>query len=119
MTNTNPIKKLENTGNITSNDSSAIKKQADILINFTKISQCKDTEKIAKSAEKIHKKFYDLLMKIGKSPEIKGSKGLNFESLRNSHECSIRLDDRYRLHLQVDDKNENILYFNKISNHYQ
>lgn len=68
------------------------------------------------------KKRIPLLMAITKLEELRALKGLNFEYLKGDRkgECSIRLNDQYRLIFEPVSENEvRVILVTEISKHYE
>lgn len=68
------------------------------------------------------KKKIPILMAIGKIDELRIFKGLNFEYLKGNRngECSIRLNDQYRLIFAPVSENEvKVILVTEISKHYE
>jgi proteic killer suppression protein len=68
------------------------------------------------------KKKVPILMAVGKLDELRALKGLNFEYLKGDRkgECSIRLNDQYRLIFVPVSENEiKVILVTEISKHYE
>ena len=68
------------------------------------------------------KKKVEILIGISNILQLRQFRGLNFEYLKGNRkgECSIRLNDQYRLIFEEKNKNEiEIVLINEISKHYE
>lgn len=68
------------------------------------------------------KKKVPILMAAGKLDELRALKGLNFEYLKGDRkgECSIRLNDQYRLiFVPVSENEVKVILVTEISKHYE
>ena len=78
--------------------------------------------KIPQEVIKQYKKRIQLLIAIQKLEELRPFKGLNFEFLKGDRkgQCSLRLNDQYRLIITPLDENKvQVLLINEISKHYE
>lgn len=98
--------------------------KTDYLENLytTPLEEIKGKHAFSKDIIKQYKKKVQILTAISKIEQLKQFRGLNFEFLKGDRkrECSIRLNDQYRLIFeQLNDKEISILLINEISKHYE
>jgi len=88
----------------------------------TPLEEIKGKHAFSKDIIKQYKKKIQLLTVISKLEQLKQFRGLNFEFLKGDRkgECSIRLNDQYRLVFeQKGDKEISVILINEISKHYE
>lgn len=88
----------------------------------TPLEQIKGKQTVAREIIKQFKKKVQLLISISRIEQLKQFRGLNFEYLKGNRagECSIRLNDQYRLIFeQINEDEIEILLINEISKHYE
>jgi len=88
----------------------------------TPLGEIKGKYPFGREIIKQYKKKIQILISITKVQQLRQYRGLNFEYLKGNRkgECSIRLNDQYRLLFNI--KNENrieIIWINEISKHYE
>lgn len=88
----------------------------------TPLSEIKGKQAFLVEVIKQFKRRIPLLMAITKLDELRALKGLNFEYLKGDRkgECSIRLNDQYRLIFEPISENEiRVILVTEISKHYE
>ena len=88
----------------------------------TPLSELKGKQAFPVEVIKQFKKKIPLFMAITKLDELRALKGLNFEYLKGDRkgECSIRLNDQYRLIFVPVSENEiKVILVTEISKHYE
>jgi proteic killer suppression protein len=88
----------------------------------TPLEEIRGKRKVPTEVLKRYKSRIDLLIEIAKIEELRPFKGLNFEFLKGDRkgQCSIRLNDQYRLIITpMDEKTVQVLLINEISKHYE
>jgi proteic killer suppression protein len=88
----------------------------------TPLSNMKGKQKFSRDIIKQYKKKVQLLIAIPKLENLSQFRSLNFEQLKGNKkgQCSIRLNDQYRLILvQISDRKLQIVMVNEISKHYE
>ncbi|MBI3136198.1 MAG: type II toxin-antitoxin system RelE/ParE family toxin [Bacteroidetes bacterium] len=88
----------------------------------TPLSEIKGKQAFPVEVIKQFKRRIPLLMAITKLDELRALKGLNFEYLKGDRkgECSIRLNDQYRLIFEPISENEiRVILVTEISKHYE
>ena len=86
------------------------------------LEEIKGKQPYPKDIIKQYKKKVQLLTVISKLEQLKQFRGLNFEFLKGDRkgECSIRLNNQYRLLFEQTDHNEiSVILINEISKHYE
>lgn len=89
---------------------------------LTPLNEIKGKQPFPVEVIKQFKKKIPLLIAISKLDELRAFKGLNFEFLKGDRkgECSIRLNDQYRLIFEQVAENEiKVILVNEISKHYE
>lgn len=89
---------------------------------ITPLDEIKGKHAFSKDIIKQFKKKVQLLIGISKIEQLRQFKGLNFEFLKGDRkgECSIRLNDQYRLIFEQGSDGEiSIILINEISKHYE
>jgi proteic killer suppression protein len=89
---------------------------------ITPLEEIKGKHAFSKDIIKQFKKKVQLLTVISTIEQLKQFRGLNFEFLKGDRkgECSIRLNDQYRLIFeQTSDEEISIILVNEISKHYE
>lgn len=89
---------------------------------ITPLEEIKGKHPFPKDIIKQYKKKVQLLTAISKIEQLKQFRGLNFEFLKGSRkgECSIRLNDQFRLLFEQTKDNEiSVILINEISKHYE
>ncbi len=88
----------------------------------TPLSEMRGKQKFGYAVVKQYKKRVQLLLAIQKIEDLRPFAGLNFEFLKGERkgQCSIRLNDQYRLLLTPLDENKvQVILINEISKHYE
>jgi len=88
----------------------------------TPLGEIKGKHSFSKDIIKQFKKKVQLLTVTSKTEQLRQFRGLNFEFLKGDRkgECSIRLNDQYRLVFeQTSEKEISIILVNEISKHYE
>jgi proteic killer suppression protein len=88
----------------------------------TPFEDIKGKHGFSKDIIKQFKKKVQLLSVISKLEQLKQFRGLNFEFLKGDrkNECSIRLNDQYRLIFeQINEQEITVILINEISKHYE
>lgn len=88
----------------------------------TPLNEIKGKIKYPKPIIRQYKKAIQLLMAIATLKELKQHRGLRFEYLTGDrmNDCSIRLNDQYRLIFKPISENEiEVLLMKEISKHYE
>jgi proteic killer suppression protein len=88
----------------------------------TPLDEIKGKHAFGREIIKQYKKKVQLLIGLTKIEQLRQFRGLNFEPLKGDRkgECSIRLNDQYRLIFEVKDKQQiEIILINEISKHYE
>lgn len=88
----------------------------------TPLDAIKGKHEFGKDIIKQYKKKIEILIGITNSTQLKQFRSLNFEFLKGERkgECSIRLNDQYRLVFEQRSKDEiEIVLINEISKHYE
>lgn len=88
----------------------------------TPLDEIKGKHGFSKDIIKQYKKKIQLLINVNTIVQLKQFKGLNFEFLKGNRkgECSIRLNDQYRLIFeQKSEKEITVILVNEISKHYE
>lgn len=88
----------------------------------TPLSEMRGKQKMDIAVIKQYKKRVQLLIAIQKLEDLRPFSGLNFEYLKGDRkgQCSLRLNDKYRLILTPLDENKiQVLLINEISKHYE
>lgn len=88
----------------------------------TPLEAIKGKHDFGKEIIKQYKKKIEILIGISNITQLRQFRGLNFEFLKGDKkgECSIRLNDQYRLIFEQKNKHEiEILLVNEISKHYE
>lgn len=89
---------------------------------LTPLEEIKGKHVFSKDIIKQFKKKVQLLTVISSIEQLKQFRGLNFEFLKGDRkgECSIRLNDQYRLIFEQTSEEEiSIILVNEISKHYE
>lgn len=89
---------------------------------LTPLSELKGKQPFFVDVIKQFKKKIPILIAISRLEELRALKGLNFEYLKGDRkgECSIRLNDQYRLIFEQISENEiKVILVNEISKHYE
>ena len=87
----------------------------------TPLDELRGKRKIPTEVIKKYKQRIITLLETNRLEELRGHRGLNFEFLKGDFkgQCSIRLNDQYRLILTpLDDKKVQVVLINEISKHY-
>jgi proteic killer suppression protein len=88
----------------------------------TPLGEIRGKQPWSKDIIKQFKKKVQLLVTISMLEQLKQFRGLNFEYLKGDRngECSIRLNDQFRLIFEEKNENEiEIILVNEISKHYE
>ena len=88
----------------------------------TALDEIKGKHTFPKQIIKQFKKKVQLLCSISKLEQLKQFRGLSFEYLKGDRkgECSIRLNDQYRLIFEEKENGEiEVILINEISKHYE
>jgi proteic killer suppression protein len=88
----------------------------------TPLDEIKGKHAFPKDIIKQYKKKIQILVNINTLAQLKQFKGLNFEFLKGDRkgECSIRLNNQYRLIFeQKSDKEITVILVNELSKHYE
>lgn len=88
----------------------------------TPTEDIKGKHAFGKEIIKQFKKKVEILISISNILQLRQFRGLNFEYLKGDRkgECSIRLNDQYRLLFEQKSENEiEIILINEISKHYE
>ena len=88
----------------------------------TPLDEIKGKQPFGREIIKQYKKKVQLLVSLTKIEQLRQFRGLNFEYLKGDRkdECSIRLNDQYRLIFEIKNKHEiEIILINEISKHYE
>ncbi|MFY9309798.1 MAG: type II toxin-antitoxin system RelE/ParE family toxin [Bacteroidia bacterium] len=88
----------------------------------TPLDEIRGKRKIPTEVIKQYKKKVQLLLAINKLEQLRPFKGLNFEFLKGDRkgQCSIRLNDQYRLLITpMDEGTVQVVLVNEISKHYE
>lgn len=89
---------------------------------ITPLEEVKGKHQFPKEIIKQFKKKVQLLTVISKIEQLKQFRGLNFEFLKGDRkgECSIRLNNQYRLVFEQTKEDEiSLILINEISKHYE
>ena len=89
---------------------------------MTPFEEIKGKHEFGKDIIKQFKKKVEILIGITNITQLRQFRSLNFEFLKGERkgECSIRLNDQYRLIFERKNKDEiEILLVNEISKHYE
>ena len=93
-----------------------------VYLYETPLDEIKGKQVFGKEIIKQYKKKVEILIGISNINQLRQFRGLNFEFLKGDKkgECSIRLNDQYRLIFEQKSKNEiEIILVNEISKHYE
>lgn len=88
----------------------------------TPLEEIKGKQPFGREIIKQYKKKVQLLISITKLEQLRQFRGLNFEYLKGDRkgECSIRLNDQYRLLFSIKSDNSiEVILINEISKHYE
>jgi proteic killer suppression protein len=88
----------------------------------TPLDDIKGKQPFGREIIKQYKKKVQILVGLTKIEQLRQFRGLNFEYLKGDRkgECSIRLNDQYRLLFELKNGNEiEIILINEISKHYE
>lgn len=88
----------------------------------TPIDEIKGKHVFSREIIKQYKKKIQLMIVVNNVTQLKQFRGLNFEYLKGTRngECSIRLNDQYRLLFeQKNDKEISIVLIKEVSKHYE
>lgn len=93
-----------------------------VYLYETPLEEIKGKHEFGKDIIKQFKKKVEILISITNITQLRQFRSLNFEFLKGDRkgECSIRLNDQYRLVFEQKSKHEiEILLVNEISKHYE
>jgi proteic killer suppression protein len=88
---------------------------------LTPLEQIRGKQKVPFEVIKQYKKKVQALMIISRVEQLRQQRGLNFEFLKGDRkgECSIRLNDQYRLLFVLTEENTlQVVLITEISKHY-